>query len=461
MAYLGDNAVEVPASLMPCANCHGLDARGKPEAGVKPSNITWQALTKPYGGTGQRKHPPYTERAFEIAITRGLDPGGNKLHPAMPRYDISKEDLSDLIAYLKQIGGQLDPGLSDDKVIIGTVIPRTEIGLVMRSLLAAYFEEINAQGGLYNRKIELRAVESNDPKAGLEALIERESVFAILGTFTAGADEQIAQLAERKRIPLIGPITPFPQEGLPPNRYVFYIFSGIKQQARTLIKFAAEKLHPRDVAILHAQARAMEDAARAAAEEWERNGQTVRLAKLDRDLAQIAASLKGAEAVLFFGSAAELKTLAQEAEKIGWNPTLLCPGSLIGREVFDLPSSFNGKILASFPLLPSDQSSTGAAKLSALVDKYKLPKGNLAAQISAYCAADLFLEALKLAGRDLSREKLMSALESFYEFDTGLAPPITYTPNRHIGALGAHVVAVEIEKKRFIPLGKWISLSDP
>jgi hypothetical protein len=71
------------------------------------------------------------------------------------------------------------------------------------------------------------------------------------------------------------------------------------------------------------------------------------------------------------------------------------------------------------------------------------------------------LEALRLVGRDLSREKLLSALESFYEFDTGLAPPITYTPNRRIGALGAYVVAVEIEKKKFIPLGKWMALSDP
>ena len=36
----------------------------------------------------------------------------------------------------------------------------------------------------------------------------------------------------------------------------------------------------------------------------------------------------------------------------------------------------------------------------------------------------------------LSREKMVTALEDLYEFDTGLTPPITYDPNRRIGARG-------------------------
>src|SRR5215211_4404544 len=48
MAYVGDAAIEVPGSAMPCANCHGLDGQGKPEGGVVPSNLSWEALTKPY-----------------------------------------------------------------------------------------------------------------------------------------------------------------------------------------------------------------------------------------------------------------------------------------------------------------------------------------------------------------------------------------------------------------------------
>src|SRR6185369_14878137 len=51
LAYIGDESMEVPGSAMACANCHGLSGQGKPEGGIDPSNITWKALSKPYGVT--------------------------------------------------------------------------------------------------------------------------------------------------------------------------------------------------------------------------------------------------------------------------------------------------------------------------------------------------------------------------------------------------------------------------
>src|SRR6185436_8129497 len=88
LAYLGESSLEVTGSAMPCANCHGLNGEGKPEGGVDPSNLTWESLTKPYGVTHAdgRRHPAYTERGLELAITRGTDPAGNKLNRVMPRY---------------------------------------------------------------------------------------------------------------------------------------------------------------------------------------------------------------------------------------------------------------------------------------------------------------------------------------------------------------------------------------
>ncbi|HEY0083535.1 MAG TPA: cytochrome c, partial [Pyrinomonadaceae bacterium] len=113
MAYLGEASLEVPGSAMTCAACHGADGQGKPEGGVTPSNLTWAALTKPYGvvHASGRKHPPYTERALEIAVTRGLDPAGNRLHNVMPRYQMTREDMADLISYLKRLGTDRDPGV--------------------------------------------------------------------------------------------------------------------------------------------------------------------------------------------------------------------------------------------------------------------------------------------------------------------------------------------------------------
>src|SRR5947207_522371 len=104
LAYIGESSLEMPGASMACANCHGLDGRGKPEGSLSPSDITSDSLTKPYGVTHAdgRKHPAYTERAFESAITRGIDPAGNRLLNVMPRYTMSREDLADQIAYLRR-----------------------------------------------------------------------------------------------------------------------------------------------------------------------------------------------------------------------------------------------------------------------------------------------------------------------------------------------------------------------
>jgi hypothetical protein len=99
----GGEVVEVPASALPCAGCHGRDGRGIPEGGVSPSDVTWGALTSPDGVTHEsgRAHPPYTEDSLKRAIAAGTDPAGNTLQVVMPRYRMSPEDMNELVAYLK------------------------------------------------------------------------------------------------------------------------------------------------------------------------------------------------------------------------------------------------------------------------------------------------------------------------------------------------------------------------
>jgi len=74
--------------------------------------------------------------------------------------------------------------------------------------------------------------------------------------------------------------------------------------------------------------------------------------------------------------------------------------------------------------------------------------------LSAFAAAKIFTEALKRAGRDLSREKLVTALEGLYEYDTGVTPSITFGPNRRVGSLGSYVVSVDLTKREFVLINK-------
>jgi mono/diheme cytochrome c family protein len=102
---------ELPASAVPCASCHGRDGRGRREGEIAASDLTWASLTKPGGSThpGGRTHPPYDARRLKRAISLGIDPAGNALHATMPRFRMSLQDMEDLVAYLRQLGGETNP----------------------------------------------------------------------------------------------------------------------------------------------------------------------------------------------------------------------------------------------------------------------------------------------------------------------------------------------------------------
>src|SRR5688572_29019024 len=158
--------LDVPASTLPCAGCHGLRGEGKTEGGVTAGNLTWSNLVKPYGHThpSGRKHSAFDEKLFTRSLVQGLDPAGNELAVAMPRYEMAPEDIADLISYLKLIEADRDPGLTETSIRVGTILPKqgplAEIGAVMKDVLTAYFANVNDKGGIYNLRIELQTIDA-------------------------------------------------------------------------------------------------------------------------------------------------------------------------------------------------------------------------------------------------------------------------------------------------------------
>ena len=63
-------------------------------------NITYTALTSE---KGEDEHEPFTDELIKTAITRGLEPDGERLSDNMPRWQMSDRDLDDLIDYLKTL----------------------------------------------------------------------------------------------------------------------------------------------------------------------------------------------------------------------------------------------------------------------------------------------------------------------------------------------------------------------
>ena len=477
LAYIGDASLEVPGSTVACANCHGMNGQGKPEGGIDPSNITWEALSKPYGVThaSGRKHPPYTARALEFAITRGLDPAGNKLLRAMPRYQMSKEDLDDLVLYLKRLGSDVDPGISEDKILIGTALPASgplaEMGQAVKDVISAYFSEVNSQGGVYGRRLDLKFTETGADAAAtrnnVERLIKDEKLFALTGMFLAGAEREVVPVLAQVEVPLVGPLTLDPQPGTPVNRHVFYLLSGNAGQARALVSFAAKKPELKDggLAIVYRQSSLNASVLAAIKEQAQKDlPKTPQVYELTPGAFNAAEFVKQVKqnsptAVFFLGGAEELLPFMKEAEKASWFPQILLQAGGVSGNVFEAPSGFDGKLFLTMPTSFVDLTADGLREFRALGEKYKLPQNHFASQLSAYSGAKILVEALKRVGKDVSREKLIQSLEGFYEYQTGLTPAISYGPNRRIGAMGAYVVVVDLKEKKFVPAGGWVGIN--
>ena len=475
VASLGEAGLEVPASSMPCANCHGLYGKGKPEGSIRPSNLTWESLTTANSpaSIAKRIHPPYTQASLEVAITQGKDPAGNKIGNAMPRFQIAAEDLADLIAYLKRLGHDRDPGISDNRIVIGTILPAKSalapMGQSIKAVLTAFFTELNSQGGIYNRTFELKFVETADTPAatrnGVERFLKDEQIFALTGAFIAGSEKEMVTLLDQQEVPLIGPLTLFPQTGVPLNRQVFYLLSGIDTQARALIDFASKQAGPRklSIAVVYPRTELNAVVVEAIKDQCKRDSlsvpQTFEYALGRFDAAETSKQLHqtGRDAVFLLGGSEEALSLMREAEKLSWFPSIYGPVAVGGSGIFDAPAGFDHKVFFSFPTSPADQTVEGTKEFRALQEKYKLPTQHVAAQFSTYSAARILVEGLKLAGKDLSREQLVRALEGLNECKTGLTPPITYGPNRRIGALGAYVVTIDLKEKKFVPASGWIT----
>jgi len=469
MARLND--VDVPASAVPCGGCHGIRGEGKSEGGVTAGDITWSNLIKPYGHTHPtgRKHGPFTESSVIRAVVNGVDSAGNDLLVAMPRYKVSPEEMADLLAYLKRIDTDLDPGLTETNVTVGLVLPSSgplaEIGAAMKDVVAAYFDSVNNRGGIFSRKIELKVADAGAGGAATSTAAQnfahKEQVFAFVTGLSAGNDPQLAVLARTEEIPIIGPSTLLPHLENPANKYLFYLLPGVAEQAMALVNYAAAQpeLKRASAALVYSDMMLTNAAGNAAAEQAKKAGLTITKKLVFKannfDARAIVTELKNSnvESLFFFVEGKEHSLLLNEAVAAGWSPNLFFLGTLSGR---DLPPESKNKIFLAFPTVPSDVSSEGLAEFRELQEKYKIAPRHTAAQLSAFAAAKVFVEGLTRAGRDLNREKFISALDTLYDYDTGVTPRLTFGPNRRVGAAGAHIVTFDPAKKEFTPLG-WVS----
>ncbi|MDE3737313.1 cytochrome c/ABC transporter substrate-binding protein [Metapseudomonas resinovorans] len=470
-ARVGAADTLVPATVMPCANCHGADGRGRPEGGVRPPDITWRRLSRPYGQVqaNGRSHGPYDEGALARAVSEGRDPAGNRLDPAMPRFVMSLRDMANLTAYLKRLEDDDDPGVQDAELRLGTLLPTqgplAELGHTVEAVLRGALAQVNEAGGIHGRQLSLvvrdPGMDRQSTKRALEQLLGDDQVFALMAPLVPALDGDLAELTGKAGVPLVGPLALFDETTS--NPLVFNALPGLREQMFALAGYATSDLglhQPEAVVAYPDDARQQALAEALALRLMDQGWARVRL--LGYDAAHTDAPLghaaKGAQGVFFLGQSEAFAQLADQLQAADLSPYLFAASAQVASSALRIPQRFSGRLFLAYPFMPADWTPEGEAALLAIRRSQGLGGQHAVLQVGAYCAVALLSEGLKRAGREASREKLVSALEGLHGFHTGLTPALEFGPGQRVGLAGAHIVTVDLYGQSFRPLGRFVKV---
>ncbi|AKJ04856.1 cytochrome c, putative [Archangium gephyra] len=474
---LGSEGVELTGSVAACARCHGPRGRGTGEGGVVAPNIQASRLFAPVStaapGSGQWERPAYDNASLTQALRRGVSSSGRVLGPVMPRFELPEREQADLLAYLHRLGDDRDPGVFENRLVLGAALPLTgklaTVGEDVRAVLNAVFAEVNQRGGVFGRQLELRVEDDALAVAGTDGTgrLLNTDVFALVGSVRTGPRPSDARL-EAEEIPLVAPVGLSDTHAENGGRMIFYVYPGPELQARVAVQHLHSTWERRTLepvlAVVHARNDAGEAWARGVRSEAERRDwprpQVFTYAPGQLDAAEATRWWQGlrAGAVLFSGTGAELSALLSERGAASGSVPIYAPGLLSGL-AGPVPAAAWSRVRFIHPASPSEGHAPGRQEFESFLKRHGLAPRNLAWQLNAYASARLLVEALRRGGADVSRAGLVSALESFQDVDTGVTWPVTFGSQGRVGIRGAFIVRPGEAPQEVTPLSDWIALS--
>lgn len=386
-ARLGATGPELRGAAVACARCHGEEAQGGGEGGARAPALLRRG-TRP---------PGVDAAALARALEAGIGLDGRPLHPAMPRYGLAPELHAALLAELDRIGRRAVEGVESRRLRFATVWPNPAARAALLPLIERHRALLEAEGGLVHRELELLLLPT-EPEPALRRL-EAEPALALL---LDDAPPALLEVLRARGLPELFPLRP--QIGPEPPS-VRRLGAPRQVEARLLLEAMAEDLGGRGRVALRADP------------------------ALETELAPFFARWPGlartdgepAEALLLLAPAAPGALLARR---------LYAPVDLLARLGAPLPAVVETLVVSDPRALPPGSpppSERARALLGAAEGGSPL--------LRHATAALLVLEtALRRLGRDVSRARLLAALDGLGLVTTGLVPPWTARPGPEAGA---------------------------
>jgi len=344
------------------------------------------------------------------------------------------------------------PGVTDTEVVIGLTTPLSGPAAAWGNTavaMEAWARYVNDQGGVHGRKI--KTVLKDDgyvPGRAVANLTEmKDSVFAVVGLLGSAILNASKDLVAEAKIPIIWPYgNPQIWERQPPDkrRYVFVVYPDYNDEGEFLVTHAVTKLGTKKVAVFF-----QNDEYGKGGLEGVRKGvrglggkgsivAEVSYELADREMGTHALKVKdsGADTVIFYSTITHGANLIKEMAKVGYRPKLVSSfpmgdHHIMFRLLGDLwegahVTSINAGVVVGEP---------EADKIVDILLKYEPKlKGKESTALAGAAPMILAVEGLKRAGRNLTRETFVEAMETIKDYvPEKLNAAITFGPNRRHG----------------------------
>jgi branched-chain amino acid transport system substrate-binding protein len=348
-------------------------------------------------------------------------------------------------------GHAQDPGLTDKTIKIGMFAPLSgpnmAYGFDVANAARMYYDKINKEGGIHGRKIEVVLEDdrcnANDLVAAVKKLVEQDQVFLLNGGSCSAAVVAAKDYVVRSKVPMIMLNASGDGALYPPTDYIFGAFS-ISQYAvgGAMVEFAAKTFGAKKIAYInHDDAYGV----------WNLEGSRAdaEASKIDLIVESISPTITDVTAPFFKLRAANpdvvvivtyarpAALLIKKAYELGFTKPIIL--SVTGTaNLAQMAENVGGKdALKNFYIQDVLADLPGGPKIKWVYDMYKASYPDLAAKPDhpqAYMpygipSAMSIVNALKDAGPQPTREKVLEALKK-QNFDSGvMAGPVVFGPN--------------------------------
>jgi branched-chain amino acid transport system substrate-binding protein len=354
--------------------------------------------------------------------------------------------------------GAATPGVTKSEIVLGATGPLTGAESQYQPTLSgakAYFDYVNAHGGVYGRKITYKIEDDQyDPSKTVpltQKLVEQDNVFAIFNSIGTEHAIAVREYLNEKKVPqlFVGSGAAVLAEQRAKYPWTIGLLPSFKGEGLIYGRLIA-KDHPQaKIGVLYENdeygQELLAGLKRGLGAKANQIVATQTYALLDTSVTQQVQSLKasGADTFVIFALPKQAIQAFVAADKLGWKPVEYVTSVSIDPAVMQIvhlnttPQTGTGATSTAFlhdPTNPSQKGSAGVKLYLQIMKRYLSREDSKAvAHIYGMMAAYTMVEALKRAGKNPTRASLLRAAQHLDIANPFLLPglKITTTPSNY------------------------------